>query len=151
MNVSSHVPAWAQSQVQSFRDSQTLPGGQKMPLNAAQAREADGKLSQQVDQGILLDESEMDDAKGELGVIRADLFGTKTEVYFEGDSKSGEFVQTVGDEMAVYGKFSPEQVDVVVSQKDGENVNGQAFRIDRKEPGNSFAIMQGAGGFNFAA
>lgn len=145
MVVSQQVPSWAQSQVQSFRDSQTLPGGQRQSLTAAQAREADGKLSSQVEEGILLDESEMDLAKGEPGVIKADLFGTKTEVYFNGNSTQGEFVQTVGDEVAFYGSFSPEHVDMVVSQKDGENVNTQAVRIDRQNPANSFAVMQGQG------
>lgn len=145
MVVSQKVPSWAQAQVQSFRDSQTLPGGQRVSLTAAQAREADGKLSSQVEEGILLDESDMDTAKNEIGVIKADLFGTKTEVYFNGNSTQGEFVQTVGDEIAVYGSFTPERVDMVVSQKDGQNVNGQAFRIDRKDPGQSFAVMQGQG------
>lgn len=149
MNVASHVPSWAQSHVQSFRDSQTLPGGQKLPLDAAQARQVDGEMSSKVDEGIKLDESPMDDAKGEIGVIRADLFGTKTEVYFEGDSKQGEVVQTVADNMAVYGKFSPQGVDLVVAQKDGETVTGQAFHIDRAQPENSFAVMQGAG-FNLS-
>ena len=34
---------------------------------------------------------------------------------------------------------------MVVAQKDGDKVNGQAVRIDRKEPGNSFAVIQGEG------
>lgn len=145
MVVSQQVPAWAQNHVQSFRDSQTLPGGTKMPLDANQARQVDGEMSGKVDQGIQLDESEMDLAKGEPGVIKADLFGTKTEIYFEGDSKQGEVVQTVEDNMAAYGKFTPDAIDFVMTTKDGENISGQAFHIDRKNPENSFAVMQGEG------
>ncbi|MCE7871685.1 hypothetical protein DYH09_15080 [bacterium CPR1] len=141
-----NVPSWAQGHVQSFRDSQTLPGGQRVDIPAGQAREVDGKISSQIEDGIRLDESEMDLAPG-IGVIRADIFGTKTEVYYNGNSTQGEFVQTVADDMAAYGKFSPQGVDVVVAQKDGENIQGQAFHIDRQAPEKSFAVIQG-GGFN---
>lgn len=140
-----NVPSWAQGHVQSFRDSQTLPGGQRLDIPAGQAREVDGKISSQIEDGIKMDESEMDLAKGQIGVIKADIFGTKTEVYYNGNSTQGEFVQTVADNMAAYGKFSPQGVDVVVAQKDGETVNGQAFHIDRQSPEKSFAIIQGDG------
>ncbi|MEW6280540.1 MAG: hypothetical protein AB1758_18090 [Candidatus Eremiobacterota bacterium] len=135
-----HLPTWAQAPAQSYLDSKSLPGCQKMPLPAEQAARIDQDFSAQIDHSIQLDETPQDLAAGQPGTVRLE---GDAEIHFQGSSASGEMATRVGEVAGVYQSCSPEALDVVLSMSQNGNVVTTAFHIDRKVAENSFALIPG--------
>ncbi|MBI3930204.1 MAG: hypothetical protein HY319_32000 [Armatimonadetes bacterium] len=146
--MSNAIPGFAKPYIESFKQNGSLPGQGyvRQGLSSDDSRSADAEISQQFDQ-FRQGDNQPGDADPALGRIHAPgaFFGADLRIEFEGDSKSGSSVFTLGESgqepvMAVVSEFGAQAVDMIAVAKEESQVQATAVHIDREHPENSFAV-----------
>lgn len=154
MSTIQNLPAWARTETDAFRATGHLAGDnvKHQAIPASAVAEAEKQLTEQLDQLVKMDESEIDLAKNQLGKVQIDQMGMQATAYFEGDMKTGEVaLEAHGPiETAAFAEFSPQAANVVqvLDLGNGEYATVGAH-FDRATPANSFIEMKNVpDGFN---
>lgn len=117
---------------------------ERQPFDKGQAAEAD--LSKALDSFFpSLDETESDGASGQEGLLRYHTSrGENIQVVFDGNSKSGSYVQEWAGGGFIYTTFDENSIDNYQVGPQGAN----HLHIDRDEPSNSYVEVSPKG-FDF--
>lgn len=143
MSVINSLPTWARTEAEAFRSTGHLSGDnvKQQPIPAEMQAQAEGQLTEQLDQLIKTDESALDQAKGQPGVVKVDQFGMTATANFEGTVKNGSVsleAQVGPMATAAYLEADDQGTKIVQVLEMGEGNFGTvgAF-FDRQNPGNS--------------
>lgn len=155
MSVIQNLPAYARPEADTFRATGHLAGDnvKRQNIPASAVAEAEAQLTQQLDQLIQLDESEMDLAKNELGKVKIDQMGMTATAFFEGDTRTGELAmeaQAGAMDTAAFAEFSAQSANIVqVLDLGGGEYATVGAHFDRQTPANSYIEMKNVpDGFN---
>lgn len=149
------IPNWAQSDVASIRQSRTLgEGANRQALSASEASQMDQMFSGSMDTLVQIDETDMDLARGQRGVVKmalpempgipSSLLPPPPETRYEGDKTNGSSVMEMTGQipMVTVTDYSPTSVDTIVVLG-GPMAGTQLTHIDRANPENSYTETKG--------
>ncbi len=136
------IPGWAQGPIESFKQSQTLPGTTRKAVPASEVAGIDESIRTNVDEVISADESSEDGARNQPNKLK--LFDGVLEAEWTGDTRQGTFVETIkgdGGSAFVFAEFTADSASMVMLSNEGGQVSGTARHANRAHPEQSFELV----------
>ena len=147
MSVINNLPTWARTEAQGFKDTGHLSGDnvKRQPIPAGMQADAEAQLTGQLDQLIKSDESPLDEAKGQPGVVKVNQMGLDATATFAGDLQNGAISLEASGPIttAAYGEFNAQATSIVQVLEMGEgNYATVAARFDKQNPEASYVELK---------